>query len=144
MYMLKILEQQSDAQIPEGVATYREMTIRIADRQRPEPDLMLLWESGREGIHDTWVEPRVVQLAVEIVSPESGLRDHERKPQLYAEAGIPHFWLVEEESHMEAVVYAYELDPVNKRYANVGVHRKRLKANAPCDLEIDLTRLPSW
>ena len=37
-----------------------------------------------------------VMLAVEVVSPESEARDRHRhrKPQLYAHAGIPHFWLV--------------------------------------------------
>jgi len=139
MFVLKLLEQQLDAQISEDMVAYREMTVRLAERQRPEPDLMLVREGDGQGIHDTWIEPQLVALAVEVTSPESEVRDHERKPQLYAEAGIPHFWLVEEEGDMEAVVYAYELDPVNKKYGNLTVHRERLKTSAPCDLDIDLT-----
>ncbi|GAA0980252.1 Uma2 family endonuclease [Nocardiopsis tropica] len=141
MFVLKLLEQQLDAQVPEDMVTYREMTVRLAERQRPEPDLMLVREGDGQGVHDTWIEPQLVALAVEVISPESEVRDHERKPQLYAEAGIPHFWLVEEEAHMEAVVYAYELDPVNKKYGNLTVYRERLKTSAPCDLDIDLTRV---
>jgi hypothetical protein len=30
-------------------------------------------------------------------------------------------------------------DPVDSRYVNVGVHRRRVRVSAPCDLDIDLT-----
>jgi hypothetical protein len=33
--------------------------------------------------------------AVEVVSPSSGLRDRETKRALYAETGIPSYWLAE-------------------------------------------------
>jgi Uma2 family endonuclease len=55
------------------------------------------------------------------VSPESASRDRQRKPLLYAAAGIPHFWLVENEGG-KPVVCAYELDKVNGAYAMAGIH----------------------
>lgn len=142
MFMLKLLERQMDDQIPAGLLTYRECTVVLGERQRPEPDLMLVDAEALTSMDDTWVAPDAVRLVVEVVSPESEVRDHERKPQLYAGAGIPHFWLVEKEDAEGAVVYAYELDPVNGGYTMTGVHRERLKADAPCELDIDLTRLP--
>lgn len=85
-------------------------------------------------------------LAIEVVSPESRVRDRERKPCLYARAGIPHFWLVEEGDD-GGVVYTYELDPVKGGYTNTAVHRKRLRVEAPCPFDLDLTALdarPTW
>ncbi|QUX30012.1 hypothetical protein KGD83_05510 [Nocardiopsis akebiae] len=67
---------------------------------------------------------------------DSEVRDRERKPQLHAQAGIPHFRLVEREGE---VVYVCELDPVNSGYVNAGVHRERVRVSAPCGLDIDLT-----
>ena len=82
-----------------------------------------------------------VVLAVEVVSPESEGRDRERKPQLYAEAGIPHFWLVEKGTGRRPVVHVYELDKVTDSYVPTGIHHDRLKLTVPFDIDIDLTEI---
>ncbi len=86
------------------------------------------------------VPPEAVELAVEVVSPESVIRDRERKPQLYARAGVPFFWRVEQEGD-DAVVYEYERDPASPSgdYCRPAAHRKKLTVSAPLDLESDLT-----
>ncbi|MFG1701160.1 Uma2 family endonuclease [Nonomuraea sp. NPDC049309] len=89
---------------------------------------------------ETYYDAKDVVLAVEVVSPESVTRDRERKPQLYAQAGIPHFWRVEENSG-KPIVYVYELDPALRSYARMGVHRDRLKVTAPFDLDADLAAI---
>jgi Uma2 family endonuclease len=81
-----------------------------------------------------------VLLAVEVVSPDSEERDRKRKPQLYAEAGIPHFWRVENNSR-RPTVYVYELDPATRAYALTGIHHDRLKTPVPFDVDIDLTEI---
>ncbi|WP_325098757.1 hypothetical protein [Nocardia gipuzkoensis] len=73
-----------------------------------------------------------------MVSAESRTRDRERKPQLYARAGIAHFWRVENVDG-RPVVYVYELDPATKAYALTGIHHDRLKLTVPFDMDIDLT-----
>jgi len=88
----------------------------------------------------TAYQPGDVELAVEVVSPDSTTRDRERKPQLYAAAGIPHFWRVEDASG-RPVVYVYELDPATRGYALAGIHHDRLKLGFPFDLDFDLTEL---
>jgi Uma2 family endonuclease len=143
MRMLRLLELQMVMQAPEELSVEREMTVVLGERQRPEPDLMLVRARASADDDATSVSGEDVLLAVEVVSPESEIRDRRRKPELYAEAGIPHFWLVEKKDSGPAV-FVYELDPVNERYTNVGVHRERLKVSAPCDLDIDLTRLPHF
>lgn len=44
--------------------------------------------------------------------PETVVRDRERKPELYARAGVRYFWWAEQEGS-DAVVYEYEKDPAS-------------------------------
>jgi Uma2 family endonuclease len=141
MRMLRLLEMQMVMQVPEEIAVEREMTTVLGERQRPEPDLLLVRAEASQDEDGTSVDSADVLLAVEVVSPESEVRDRERKPQIYAQAGIPHFWLVDRDDQ-GPVVYVYELEPVHKSYASSGVYRERLKLNVPCPLDIDLTGFP--
>ena len=102
--------------IPETMRVRREMTVTVARRQRPEPDIVVLRAEGVTG------------------------RDRERKPELYAEAGIPHFWRVENTGG-QPVVHVFALDPATKAYVPSGVHHNRLKLSVPFDIDIDLTEI---
>jgi hypothetical protein len=62
------------------------------------------------------------------------------KPQLYAQAGFPHFWLVQNTAG-HPVVHVYELDPVGKKYQLTGIHHDRLRLSAPFAIDIDLTEI---
>ncbi|MEU8399104.1 Uma2 family endonuclease [Nonomuraea sp. NPDC048892] len=119
-----------------------QMTVKLGARQRPEPDLIVLGPDAPEDPDVTCYDAADVLLTVEAVSKESELRDRQRKPVLYAEAGIPHFWLVEEVNGRPAV-YVNELDPATQAYIATGVHHDRLKLMVPFDLDIDLTTLCS-
>jgi len=81
-------------------------------------------------------------LAVEVVSPSSGLRDRETKRALYAETGIPSYWLVEPDEERPTIrLTEFALGP-DKTYVRV-VHRVTgvFRTEAPWPLEIDLTAL---
>lgn len=112
----------------------------LGQKQRPEPDVMVLRSDADTGPDQTYYSPDAVLLAVEVVSPDSEERDRYRKPELYAAAGIPHFWRVEEDDGVP-VVYVYERDPATRSYALTGIHRHQLKLEAPFDVEIDLTEI---
>ena len=142
MLAITLFQRQMDAQVPEDLLVCREMTAVLGRRQRPEPDLMLVRANALHDLETTWFAAEDIRLVVEVVSPESEIRDRERKPELYAEAGIPHFWLVEKEGEQGIAVYAYELDPIKGTYGALTVHRERLKVAAPCDLDLDLSRFP--
>jgi Uma2 family endonuclease len=114
------------------------MTVTLGRRQRPEPDVIVIQAGADPGPDRTAYQAADVVLAVEVVSPDSEERDRKRKPQLYAEAGVPHFWRVENDDG-RPIVYAYELDPVTRTYAVSGIHHDRLKTTVPFD--IDLTRI---
>jgi Uma2 family endonuclease len=133
--VISLLEARLRSAAPEGLVVVREMSIELSPRQRPEPDLSLL--TTEDGGGDTWYPAEAVLMAVEVVSPDSQERDRERKPQLYARAGIKHFWRIEENDG-RPVVYVYELDPATSTYALTGIHHDRLKLTVPYELDIEL------
>ncbi|MGA4841813.1 Uma2 family endonuclease [Streptomyces sp. G45] len=116
----------------------REMTVRIDKLTRPEPDILAAtvpYDPDR-----TRFLPEEVALIVEVVSPESAHRDRTVKPMKYAEAGIPHYWRVEEESGLP-VAHVYELDETTRWYVATGIHRDRLKVAVPFPVDLDLAAL---
>lgn len=125
---------------PEGYRLRREMSVKLGPQQRPEPDLIVLGPKAVIQPGVTCFDAEDVILAVEVVSPESSVRDRKRKPVLYAEAGIPHFWRIEESNGLP-VVYVYELDPATNAYVCTGVHHDRLKLTVPFDIDVDLAGL---
>ncbi|NVK76307.1 Uma2 family endonuclease [Streptomyces morookaense] len=125
-------------QAPEGLHVGPEMTIRLDDRNRPEPDIVVTTASYNRD--RTWFAPEEVLLAIEIVSPESAHRDRTVKLRKYAEAGIPHYWCIEDEGG-DPVVHVYELDEPTKAYAPAGIFRHGLQRPVPFKVDIDLDRL---
>ncbi|RNF84072.1 Uma2 family endonuclease [Streptomyces botrytidirepellens] len=127
------------ASVPGSLRVCSQMTITINKSNRPEPDISVLRaEAVSAEADETGYDAADVVLAVEVESPESQARDRERKPQLYAEAGIPHFWLVEHGEGRRPVVHVYELDPVTGSYVPTGIHHDRLKLTVPFDIDIDI------
>lgn len=126
--------------VPDDLRVRREMTVTLSERQRPEPDVLVVNASGATGLDQTTFRPEDVVLVVEVVSEESAARDRERKPQLYAQAGIEHFWRVENKNGT-VVVYVYELDEATHSYGLSGIHRDRLQLTVPFEIDIDLTEV---
>ncbi|NIY67935.1 restriction endonuclease [Streptomyces malaysiensis] len=125
-------------QVPAETRVGREMTIKLDQRNRPEPDLLVTtadFDSDR-----TWFAPEEVQLVIEVVSPESAHRDRTVKLRKYAEAGIPHYWRIEDEGGMP-VVHVYELDEPTGAYAPAGIFRHSLQRTVPFKIDINLNDL---
>ncbi|MFJ3790741.1 Uma2 family endonuclease [Kitasatospora sp. NPDC090091] len=124
--------------VPDGFLAEREMTIKLDRRNRPEPDLVVA-----EAEYDpdrTWYAPSDVALVVEVVSPESADRDRFVKVRKYAEAGIPHYWIVEEEDGLP-VAHVFELETSTTSYAPAGIFRGRLERPVPFPVVVDLDAL---
>lgn len=142
MLAVELLSMSLRRVAPAKFRVCREMTVVLNKRNRPEPDVSVVRASAVSAAADeTAFQAADVILAVEVVSPESEERDGKRKPQLYAEAGIPHFWRVEQGDGRRPVVYAYELDRMTSRYVPVGIFHDRLKLVAPFTVDIDLTEI---
>ncbi|HEX4701510.1 MAG TPA: Uma2 family endonuclease [Pseudonocardiaceae bacterium] len=131
------------AQAPDGLEVMTRMTVWLGDRQRLEPDVLVIDGAAAVDLSRTWFRPDEVHLVIEVVSPESETRDTRRKPQLYAEAGIRHFWRVDNDGG-HAVVFAFELDPGSRSYAPVGVFRETMKLAAPFPIEMRVDTLDQW
>ncbi|TQS26612.1 Uma2 family endonuclease [Microbispora sp. KK1-11] len=126
--------------LPGHLRVRREMSVILGLRQRPEPDVCVIRAEADRAPDQTAYEASDVLLVVEVVSPDSEERDRKRKPQLYAEAGIAHFWRIENQSG-RPTVYVYELDPATTSYALTGIHHDRLKLSVPFEIDIDLTEI---
>lgn len=138
--VISLLESVLRGLAPEHLRVRREMTVTLGKRQRPEPDLVVVRAEEALDTTKTSFQPSDVVLAVEVVSPDSEVRDRERKPQLYAAAGIAHFWRVEN-AEGRPTIYVYELDPANNAYSLTGIHHDLLKLTVPFDIDIDLTQM---
>ncbi|NUW37302.1 Uma2 family endonuclease [Nonomuraea sp. SMC257] len=125
---------------PDDVLVRREMSVILDEDLRPEPDVCVIRADAEKSLRQTFYRGSQVLLAIEVVSPESRRRDRQRKPVLYAEAGIPHFWLVEDHDE-KPVVHVFELQPATRTYAPSGVFHDRLKLTVPFDIDIDLTEI---
>lgn len=125
-------------QASKGGRVAREVAVRLDRRNRPEPDLLVTTRAYEED--RTWFAPEDVQLVVEVVSPESAHRDRTVKLRKYAEAGIPHYWCIEDEGS-RPVVHVYELDGPTRTYVPAGIFRGSLKRPVPFDISLDLDAL---
>ncbi|MFG1701974.1 Uma2 family endonuclease [Nonomuraea sp. M3C6] len=121
---------------PKELMAVREMTVTLGLRQRPEPDILVVNRSAFS-TKGTSFKPEDVHLVVEVVSEESKERDRSTKPIKYSNAGIKHFWRVEQENGLP-VVYTFELEPAVRAYVPTGIHRKRLQTSIGFDVDIEL------
>ncbi|MTE20629.1 Uma2 family endonuclease [Streptomyces sp. TRM43335] len=126
---------------PPHLRVRRETLVALGPGQAPEPDVLVIRAEAVRGLDTDRYAARDAVLVVETVAPDSAIRDRERKPQLYARAGIPHFWLVEEGVRHRPVVHVHLLDPTTGRYALTGVHEDRLTLTVPYGIDIDLTAI---
>ena len=137
--VINLILRELDRQAPQDFRAEREMALRLAARQVPEPDILVVTAAAYERDKpSTHYLPADVVLVVEAVSPDSEDRDRDTKPPKYAAAGIPHYWRVEKVAG-RAVVYAYERDPAGGGYVPTGIHHDRLRVSVPYSVDIDLS-----
>ncbi|MGF1431891.1 Uma2 family endonuclease [Kitasatospora sp. LaBMicrA B282] len=135
---LRSLENGLLAVIPPGWDVWREFSVVLGERNRPEPDLAVAPLAAGISHKDTWIKAEDVLLVVEVVSEESQERDREVKPRKYAAAGIRYFWRVESNDG-SPVVYTYERDPATNSYVPTGIFHDRLTVEHPFPLDVALT-----
>ncbi|MFF4987916.1 Uma2 family endonuclease [Streptosporangium saharense] len=135
--MIRRLTAALDGQAPESLSAVDQMDVKLGHRTRPCPDIVVIDTVAADDDERTFYTPDEVRLVVEIVSPESEDRDRKTKPFRYAEAGIRHFWRVENNDG-KAVVYVYELDPATGAYGLTGIHHGHLTVPVPFPIDIDL------
>jgi Uma2 family endonuclease len=115
---------------PEEFRAGTEVGVAVGFRDTLEPDVLLL----REPVADRhFFDAAQVALVVEVVSPGSKRRDRFEKPELYARAGIPHFWRVEQDP---IHIYAYHL--VSGKYELAADSETELVLNTPFEIVLPI------
>ncbi|PKO22120.1 MAG: hypothetical protein CVU38_11155 [Chloroflexi bacterium HGW-Chloroflexi-1] len=107
-----------------GVVRVAPFQMRLA-RSGREPDVVFLAREHLQRLKKTCLDGPA-DLVVEILSPESAMRDRGQKFYEYEEAGIPEYWLIDPD---RARVEFYQLD-TQGRYAAVapdaeGIYRSQ-------------------
>ncbi|MGH3735109.1 MAG: Uma2 family endonuclease [Micromonosporaceae bacterium] len=119
--------------LPEGWSATVALDVVLTEDARNvrQPDIVVY----RDGDPDQMVRFDEVALVVEVVSPGSRTEDRVTKPVVYAEAGIPAYWRVEQKPALSVV--EYQLTELGKYYehsARAGVS----SVDKPWPIEIDL------
>ncbi|MFE7751478.1 Uma2 family endonuclease [Streptomyces sp. NPDC057428] len=138
---MRLFENALLDQAPAHLDVLREMTIKLDEKNRPEPDVLVFPVEANTGPRQTWFRPEDVVLAIEVVSEDSVERDRDVKPRKYAAAGVRHFWRVEADDGGLPIVYVYELDPALEVYVPTGIHHDKLALTVPFPLDVDLTAI---
>ncbi|WP_327032950.1 Uma2 family endonuclease [Micromonospora ureilytica] len=103
--------------------------VALNHRNTLEPDVVLLRRPLVGTSH--YFDAEQVMLAVEVVSPGTRRRDRLEKPADYADAGIPHYWRIEQNP---VHVYAYDL--VDGRYELAADSAEELIVAKPFDIRL--------
>jgi Uma2 family endonuclease len=136
--VINLVVRSLEAQVPPDLAATSEMDVRLGVRQRPVPDVLVITATAAADLTRTFYDPADVHLVAEVVSEESAVRDRERKPQLYAAAGIPCFWRIEN-ADGRPVAYTFELEPATGIYVATSIFHDRIKTAVPFPIDIDIT-----
>jgi Uma2 family endonuclease len=111
------------------------VAFRLDERNGPEPDIAFVLLEHADRIN----RGRVVgppDLAVEIVSPESRERDYDKKRKQYQRAGVPEYWIIDED---ERTILLLRLD-ARKKYREVRPRRGLFHSETLPGFYLD----PSW
>jgi Uma2 family endonuclease len=137
---------QMHSQVPPDLEVLLDMDVdlQLAPADKPgtvrRPDLIVIpREAGRRMRREGGVlRASEVMIAVEILSPSSRRTDNVHKRNDYAEAGIPHYWILDVTEPISLLVchLAGEFG-----YADGGAVTGRFITTEPFDLEIDLDAL---
>jgi Uma2 family endonuclease len=138
-HLLAITEIENGlrSQAPDNLIVAREWTVALPDGDGPEPDVVVFNQGAYRSEAQTRVEAKHVRLVVEVVSPSSRKRDLVRKPQLYADAGIEHYWIVERKD-ASTVVREHQFRS-SGGYALVSTQHDQFATVPPFPVELDLS-----
>nr|WP_205862659.1 Uma2 family endonuclease [Planosporangium thailandense] len=101
------------AHCPAHLTAGTALGVAVGANSTCEPDVLLFSPEVSQDNH--YLMPHQVMLVVEVVSPSTRRRDRLEKPAVYADAGIPYFWRVEQNP---VQVHAYKLtDGIYKEQA---------------------------
>jgi Uma2 family endonuclease len=120
--------------VPAGFEALMALGVLIDVDTTREPDAMIVHSPADLNHH--FCKAEQVLVAVEIVSPGTRRRDRFEKPALYASAGIPHYWRIEQNP---VHVFAYDL--VGGAYELAADSTDELVLNEPFELRLPIREI---
>ena len=126
------LRTMLEVHVPPEIVIVTEQGVNLGPSV-PIPDLMAVSRAAVTAISYAFV-PADITLAVEIVSPRTKTKDRKFRPVQYAEAGIPSFWRVENDTDA-MVIHTFELSADEAGYIPTGVHRDHLTTIHPFPID---------
>jgi Uma2 family endonuclease len=133
------LAGQVEEQLPESFEVVVDFEVLVRAEQPVilrAPDLVVV----RADTPQQRADARDVLIAVEIISPGSRNVDLHLKPFEYAEAGIPHYWLVDLDPPVPTIA-VFGLGAPGDGYVESQTAAHELVVDAPCALRIDIEAL---
>ena len=88
---------------------YRPRAVFRFEGSEVEPDLMVRQAHQRRR-RGSWDDAPTPALIVEVLSPSTRRRDHEQKRQLYLDAGVPEYWIIDPDAERVRIVRAGQPD----------------------------------
>lgn len=145
-YCLRQLILQLHPQVPEGLELLSEVDIdlQLVGEHEPGfvrvPDLVVVTQDALTRVREAGglLRASEVVLAVEIVSAGSRRKDHVVKHAEYADAGIPHYWVVDIEERVTLVAGHLAGD---FGYADAAPVTGEFTAERPFPIRLDLDSL---
>ncbi|WP_250028694.1 Uma2 family endonuclease [Paractinoplanes maris] len=125
------------ASCPEHLFVSQSNDVVLNPRRLYAPDLLVVTFDAAKSKTGKFTASEVV-LAAEIVSPSTKSIDRVTKPAFYAQAGIPHYWLIETSDDL--AVTTYELNPDDRIYEPTGTFSGDdvIRLDRPWPIEIPL------
>ena len=115
-----------------GRLTLNKVAYRLSDRTAPEPDLGFVAAHRIDRIKSGYVDGPL-DLAVEIVSPDSVDRDYEQKRHRYEVAGVLEYWIIDP-LDQSATFLVREGDTFVERIPREHVYQSRVLAGLELDV----------
>ncbi|MFC7527993.1 Uma2 family endonuclease [Actinoplanes sp. GCM10030250] len=120
-----------DQHLPDGFEPQMAVGVMVDHDFTLEPDALILHSPVDLDHH--FFQPEQVVAVIEIVSPGTRRRDRLVKPALYAAAGIPHYWRIEQDP---LHVFAYDL--VGDSYRLVADATEQLVLSKPFEIVLPI------
>jgi Uma2 family endonuclease len=117
--------------LPKGFEPQLAVGLVTGYRSTLEPDALVLHSPVDLDHHFFEADQAVV--AVEIVSPGTRRRDRLEKPALYAAAGVPHYWRIE-----QSPVHVFAYDLIDGRYELAADSTEELVLTAPFEIRLPI------
>lgn len=109
----------------------------IDDRNEPRPDIVV---ATTRYLRRTPIPMTGISLVAEVVSPNSGLRDKRTKRDLYADAKVPAYWIIEPDDE-KAVISLTELRLHGTSYLETAHTADVFDTTHPWPARIDLPEI---